>query len=170
MNDDDEDDQYQQDERRYSAPGSEYATNLPYDSRMPVSTGSYSSYVYPTQTSSQAAYAPNYAYGHQQYSTPYSQPYSTSDTRPSLTHRPQYSATEYSHVYSPNHSVTPAITYTTVPVVTISADYWNTPHHGHERNVNSNSVSPAGLANASDLTRTSSQRSDGNRSQNSNDG
>lgn len=171
MDDGDEDDD-SYDERRHSINGSEFATNPPYGSRPPVTTGAYSSYGYPASTTPLAPYAPNYAYGNQPYATPYSQSYTTNEARSPTSYRSQYSNAEYPTTYSSTHATTPAITYTHAPApsLTTSTDYWNTPHHGHESYGNSNNHSPAGYTTTNSLIRTPSQRSDGNRSQTSNDG
>jgi hypothetical protein len=149
---------------------SEYATPLPYGSPAPATTGSYASYNYPTPTTSHATYPASYTYGNQHYLTPYSQPSTTSNVRSPTAYRQQYSNTEYSDAYSPAHLTTPAITHSHVSPLTTSADSWSSSYNNHNSYGNSNGNPTTVYTTTNDLTRTSSQRSEGNRSQNSNDG
>lgn len=171
MDDGDDDDDFYN-ERRHSINGSEFTSSPSYDSGPPVILGAYSSYGYPASTTPHSPYAPNYTYGNQPHATPNPQSYTTNEVRSPTAYRSQYSNAEYSTAYSSTPATTPAITYTHAPApsLTTSTDYWNTPHHGHESYGNSNNHSPAGYTTPNGLIRTPSQRSDGNRSQTSNDG
>ncbi|TLD38736.1 hypothetical protein E2P81_ATG01279 [Venturia nashicola] len=167
--DDDKDDSY--DQRNYVT-GSEFATSPPYGSRPPMATSAYTSYGYPASSTPHAPDAAHHAYGNQSYAAPYSQPYSTNDSLSPAAYRSHYLNTEYPNAYNSTQATAPAVAYihAPAPILTTSTDYWNTSHHGHDIYGHSNSHAPAGYTSADGLVRTPSQRSDGNRSQTSNDG
>ncbi|KAE9970221.1 hypothetical protein EG328_006388 [Venturia inaequalis] len=170
---DDDDDDNSYDQRRYSVTGNGFATSPPYGSRPPVAASAYDSYEYPASSTPHAPYTPHYAYGNQSYATSYSQPHTTNETRSPTTYRSHYSNAEYPTDYSSNHATTPAIAYShaRIPSLTTPIDYLTDSHHRHDIYANSNNHSTAEyITTTNDLIRTPSQRSDGNRSQTSNDG
>ncbi|QDS70984.1 hypothetical protein FKW77_007513 [Venturia effusa] len=170
--DEDENEAYDYDQRRHSGNAGELVAGVSYGLQSPVATSAYSSYGYPASANSHVPYAPNYVYGNQPHTSPYSQPYTSNEVHSPTACRSEYSAADYAAAYSSSHAITPAITYTPAPapMSPTFTDYWVAPHHGHGNYGSTINHSPVGNAPANGLVRTPSQRSDGNRSQNSNDG